>query len=1491
MAPAEHPHSDHSQANGQPTRKKEWNTGDSPHSTLLDLLDLTDWAYFSLDSSGHLIEVSNRLAQLLCTTPDTLTGLPLASLCIPPYDALLSGHLLQIVTPHTGQVGVDRLHLFLSMRSLSSSEDPDGAGKAGPAEGSGPTSPPADTPQSEDLPSYGGSKIPVELVMVLSNGEAVPGTPHTEVTIEGLIRPTWPGLPTADGGDEDQKAHLSEVKHHLAQQLYAIMQIGQRVATSEDLDTLLDYLVTLLHQDLGYRYVDVFLLNDDKTQATLRANSILAQTGDASLSPIATGAVQFPLSEQGIVGRVANSGEPLLVDNITDYPSDVLLLHRPDVGSAFAVPLIVSEGVVGVLVVQSDRSDAFTLDDVISLQIQADQIAIAIENASLLSERDQRLAELAALNQIGLLLASPGQLIDTLDAIIRRVGALFQVEAASLMLVEDGRLHFKVAAGTHIDQIKPYTLEIGQGIAGWAVQHNQIARVNDVVADPRHYPGIDEAISFDTRSLIAVPLRIARHPGDPYQPEREDRVLGVIEIINRLDGRAFTRHDEVLIEFIASSAAVIIENVRLFNELQRRLSEMSALLDASRAVTTLELQAVLETIVERVRTALNAEQAVAYLLDDDGQRLIPHAINSSVQGEELDRPILTIGQGTAGLIAETRQPLRVDDAQNDPRFLRVNHFSREVRCTLGVPLVVQSELIGVLEVANKPNQECFTPADEALLSAFAGQVALAIHNARLFDMEQRRRQLASTLQEVAAILSTTLDLDRVLNLVLEQLHKVISCVSTSIALTSDSQHFQLVAARGFDDTTQILRSSFSTEENLILREMTETMRPVIIPDVSIDPRWQWIEGGHRIRAWIGAPLAVGDRLVGALMIDSLEPDAYSEEDAEVIQSFAHQAALAVENARLYRETQQRVDALAALGRASETINRALKLDEVLTAAIQAAAAVMPSNKGVALMLREAQRRDLRVATYQGFEKATLDALDVLKIKGLENQGIKIISDSPASDLPIPASQEPVPLIGVPLRGREEVIGLIVLGATLPSYETRRLLQTLGDMVAIAIEKARLHEETSRRLAEVSTLYTLANQITTVLDLDRILETTVTIINHALDCQGCCLHLYDAESGELTLKASSGWRRREQEASDLELIGQVARQVLRERRPVNLTDIKPPKSTSNISAADAEPSIPIFPKREKINKEWNTLIRSLLVVPLITKNAPIGTLSIDDRAPKAFGPGEGRLLTIAAAQVSVAIENARLLRSLRDRAMQLERALEELRELHRLKTEFVQNVSHELRTPVTFIKGYVQLILEEAMGEITPDLRRALIIVDQRTDAIIRLVNDVISLEQVEMGKFEFQPVSLGEVAAHSVEGAVMTARRSKVRIELQVTDNLPLVYADPGRLGQVFDNLLGNAIKFSPGGSTITVRVWRDGDSVRADVEDQGIGIPADKLDRIFDRFYQVNGSTTRRYAGTGLGLAIVKSIVESHGGQVSAESEVGVGSTFSFVLPVLTES
>jgi signal transduction histidine kinase len=191
-----------------------------------------------------------------------------------------------------------------------------------------------------------------------------------------------------------------------------------------------------------------------------------------------------------------------------------------------------------------------------------------------------------------------------------------------------------------------------------------------------------------------------------------------------------------------------------------------------------------------------------------------------------------------------------------------------------------------------------------------------------------------------------------------------------------------------------------------------------------------------------------------------------------------------------------------------------------------------------------------------------------------------------------------------------------------------------------------------------------------------------------------------------------------------------------------------------------------------------------------------------------------------------------------------------------------------------------------MGELNQEQVDALQIVAQRTESIVHLVNDIISLTRSELPSLQLQVLDLREVALLAVQAARAVTERAGLRLTTDFPDSLPEVMGDSQRLSQVFDNLIGNAVKFSPDGGTICVRLRAEEGTVRAEVSDQGIGIPADKLERVWERFYQVDGTTTRRFSGTGLGLAIVKRLIEAHGGQVGAESTVGHGSTFWFAVP-----
>jgi signal transduction histidine kinase len=298
------------------------------------------------------------------------------------------------------------------------------------------------------------------------------------------------------------------------------------------------------------------------------------------------------------------------------------------------------------------------------------------------------------------------------------------------------------------------------------------------------------------------------------------------------------------------------------------------------------------------------------------------------------------------------------------------------------------------------------------------------------------------------------------------------------------------------------------------------------------------------------------------------------------------------------------------------------------------------------------------------------------------------------------------------------------------------------------------------------------------------------------------------------------------------------------------------------------------------------VRSLLVVPLMVAGRVIGTLNVDDSKPYAFSSDEGRLLSIAAAQVAVQIDNARLYNDLKERADKLAQAYEELQEASRLKSEFVQNVSHELRTPLTFVKAYVDLFLENTLGPLSDRQREKLEIVSNRTDSIVQLVDDIFSLQKLERDQLKLVPLSIERVARVSLQGAEMKARAGGLELVEDFEPGLPQVMGDQIRLNQVFDNLIHNAIKFSPDGGTITVRIRRNDRYAYVQVIDPGIGIPKDKQDKIFERFYQVDGSSKRRFGGTGLGLAIVKEIVQAHSGTVTVESDVGQGSAFGFSIP-----
>ncbi len=1081
-------------------------------------------------------------------------------------------------------------------------------------------------------------------------------------------------------------AQVYQREQQKVKQFQTVAKIGRQATEIHEVQPLLDTVVERLHEDLSYEFVTIFLYQNQTDDLLLKAANDIPQEAVETLN------YRLPLDGRGVISTSGRTGEPLLVNDTNAFERYFPRSNRELVRSELAIPLSTKGQLIGLLDIQSTRLYAFSPDDLTLAQTIADQLAVAIATANLFEEKDRRMAELLAFNEIGVAIADPSDLNKTLNAIIGKIKALYQVEGTSLMILNNDVLHLKIAAGISAEMMKPFTLKLGEGFAGWVAQHNRSLRIDDVASDARYYQNAEQTLNFAPRTLLAVPVQI------------QGRVLGVIEIVNRLDDLPFTRDDQVILSFIASAVAITMENSRLFAELSRKADQMAGLFEASQSLTNLDLGEVLRTTTRQVVNLLESQWAAVYLIDDTGTLAVPGA--SSSNNEIHLRPrVYDITQGTVGWVLKHKKPLRINDVQNDSRFSVTDDLSHTIFNVLTVPLIARGKVIGILETTNKKHNNSFTAEDEAFMTALASQAAMAIHNAQLFQDVLDREAFVLALGKAGTSINKSLNLDEVLDVICSQSLTLFNIDGVSVWRFED-ETLLCLAARGTGSKQLLDTRLVPKKSDLFVSQVFKADKPLYKNNFNdIAAYGPNLSLKANAIAILGVPLQKGGISVGVLlMVNIREPNYFSDED---------------------------------LGQA-----------------------VIYSNQ-----------------------------------------------------------------------------------------------------ITTAIENAHLHQETTTRLAEVSTLYTLAHQMSINLDINRLLEGTVNVIRLALDSLGSSIFLL--KDGELILGAQNG----RFSIADHAFIINVVRQTIDMLKPINL------RNSEDFERIVHESSPPN--------------IQSLLMVPLITHGKLLGALAVYDKRSYAFGDNEGRLLTIAAVQVASALENSKLFNDLQQHAKNLERALKELQEVSRLQNEFVQNVSHELRTPLTFVKAYVDLILEESLGPISDAVRNSLEIVARRTDDLNRLVSDIITHQQLQMRGLEFSQVNIANLINLAVNSAILIVEKHDLHLEANIPPSLPIITADPNRISQVLDNLIGNAIKFTTNGGKITVSAETMDNFVRISVKDTGVGIKETELKKIFNRFYQVDGSMTRRFGGTGLGLTIVKQIVEAHQGTIDVKSKPGKGSEFSFTLPV----
>ncbi len=431
--------------------------------------------------------------------------------------------------------------------------------------------------------------------------------------------------------------------------------------------------------------------------------------------------------------------------------------------------------------------------------------------------------------------------------------------------------------------------------------------------------------------------------------------------------------------------------------------------------------------------------------------------------------------------------------------------------------------------------------------------------------------------------------------------------------------------------------------------------------------------------------------------------------------------------------------------------------------------------------------------------------------------------------------------------------------------------------SLAAEVARQTQDLRTQNRELAALNRVSWAISDPLDLDTMLNRAIDAAVAALEADSCIVRLFDPATDQLVIAAAQGVP--ESCLSSLPpfpLDQGVFGRVAQSGRPCIGKDCAGDSWLTPLQKEMGEFSCLCVPLRAG---DEAALLPEPAASPEMGKRQIVGTLEVIARADRDYDAREIELLAMIGNQIGVAVARSQY-------AAHLKEANAELGFLDALREQFIQNVAHELRTPLAVAFGYTEMLANNGLN---PEEQRMALDASLRSlQELVNLVDSITTLQDLSTRSLHVEEVAPAELLQVATQMCRQRAQSAGVKLRT-IYPSLPSLPGDLTRLAQALNQLIDNACKFSPAGSTVTVAAQLSPlkDAVEISVADQGIGIPAEEYPRIFQRFYQVDGSTTRRYGGTGLGLALVKEIVDAHKGQVDVESKVGMGSIFTVQLPL----
>lgn len=621
-------------------------------------------------------------------------------------------------------------------------------------------------------------------------------------------------------------------------------------------------------------------------------------------------------------------------------------------------------------------------------------------------------------------------------------------------------------------------------------------------------------------------------------------------------------------------------------------------------------------------------------------------------------------------------------------------------------------------------------------------------------------------------------------------------------------------------------------------------------------------------------------LMGLLLLTFYDTTEATDADLDLLAEITHELAATLQNHRLQEQTRRHAIQLQVASEIARDIASTRGLNDLIARAVNLVRDRFGyAHAGVYLVDEKGQFAILHAATGEAGEKM-LSHGHKLKIGGSSFVGQAVETGQPQiiNNFETENGQRKNPYLpatsaelALPLKLGTKVIGVLDIHSDRPSafdQDDAVTLQIIADQLAIAVDNARLNqmavqrlEETVRQMGELAVLYAVAQAGAESTSEDELIERVTKVIGDTFYPDNFGVLIVDDEEKTVVTHPSY--------------------------RGVHSTN-KLGKGITGRVAADGKPRLVADVALSSGYLRLDQETRSELCVPLKIEDTVIGVINAESRKVNAFTLNDERLLATASELLAIAIHKLRLHDDLQQHARELAVALEKQQELDRLKSQFIQNVSHELRTPLAIIRGYAEILDSGDLGELDVAYKDPVSTIARRAAMLSNLVDDLIAILEAEERNLKMKDFDLGTLVTTMMDDFQVPAQKAEVTVTSQVTSHLPLFHGDADHMRRVIDNLVGNALKFTPKGGKVSISLDVVDQKFLLQVSDTGIGIPEDELQKIFDRFYQVDGSMSRRFGGTGLGLSLVHEIVTAHHGTIDVASKVGEGTTFTVIIPVV---